>query len=197
MDHDPATATALSSCFWCTPPHPAHHALSVCPACTAAYRGEQPAMDALEMAHSYPLQAEIVAQIVSRRAPGNFALGYLDGATFAVFYLGHSDSDVGRTLRAWVDRPSRVDEAGHAARSVHGGRAAHRIPWHTPLPLAVGNAVESPYTRFAYSYAGSAEAAFEKECRDFDELGGCCSLDNDERPHATAGRPGESLAHSA
>jgi hypothetical protein len=42
--------------------------------------------------------------------------------------------------------------------------------------------VESSYTRFAYSYASSAEAAFEKECRNYDDFGGSAGLDNEAHP---------------
>jgi hypothetical protein len=41
---------------------------------------------------------------------------------------------------------------------------------------------ESSYTRFAYSYADSAEAAFGKECRNYDDFGGSATLDNVARP---------------
>jgi hypothetical protein len=49
----------------------------------------------------------------------------------------------------------------------------------------VGNAAESGYTRFAYSYATSAEAAFEQECRNYDDFGGSGGLDNPTPPVPT------------
>jgi hypothetical protein len=50
-----------------------------------------------------------------------------------------------------------------------------------PALGAVANA-ETSYTRFAYSYAPSAEAAFEKECRNYDDFGSSGELDNEAPP---------------
>jgi hypothetical protein len=47
--------------------------------------------------------------------------------------------------------------------------------------------VDSSYTRFAYSYAGSAEAAFEKECRNYYDFGGSDILDNEGPPRPDPG----------
>ena len=52
--------------------------------------------------------------------------------------------------------------------------------------VASGPGVDSSYTRFAYSYAISAAAAFEKECRNYDEFGGSGGLDNAARPVSAA-----------
>jgi hypothetical protein len=52
---------------------------------------------------------------------------------------------------------------------------------NAPALGAVANA-ETSYTRFAYSYAPSAEAAFERECRNYDDFGGSRELDNEARP---------------
>jgi hypothetical protein len=41
---------------------------------------------------------------------------------------------------------------------------------------------EGSYTRFAFSYAASASAAFEQECRNYDDFGGSDQLDNDAPP---------------
>jgi len=46
----------------------------------------------------------------------------------------------------------------------------------------VGVDADSGYTHFAYSYAPSAEAAFEKECRNYDDFGGSRELDNEAPP---------------
>jgi hypothetical protein len=59
----------------------------------------------------------------------------------------------------------------------------------TPTLGRVGNA-ESSYTRFAFSYAPSAEAAFEKECRNYDDFGGSGELDNEAPPTWTPRRSG-------
>ena len=55
--------------------------------------------------------------------------------------------------------------------------------------------MDSSYTRFAFSYARSAEAAFEKECRNYHDFGGSDSLDNEAHPVSTPGSSGECLAH--
>jgi hypothetical protein len=47
---------------------------------------------------------------------------------------------------------------------------------HAEHPLSVCR------TRFAFSYAASASAAFEQECRNYDDFGGSDQLDNDAPP---------------
>jgi hypothetical protein len=47
--------------------------------------------------------------------------------------------------------------------------------------------VDSSYTRFAFSYARSAEAAFEEECRIYHEFGGSEGLDNEGPPRRMPG----------
>jgi hypothetical protein len=141
-------------------------------------------MRSLEMERSYPLEADTVDEIVSRHAPGNYALGYLEGATFTVFYVGHSDSDVWRSLRTWVGRPSRPERHGSAIPASRGWRALRRTPWDALLPMSVGSDSPSPYTRFAYNYARPPDAASATGPRGFDELGRL-GLDN-EVAHPTA-----------
>ena len=43
------------------------------------------------------------------------------------------------------------------------------------------------YKRFKFSYASSPKAAFEKECRNYHDFGGCQSLDNKIHPDRPAG----------
>ena len=51
--------------------------------------------------------------------------------------------------------------------------------------------MDSSYTRFAYSYAPSAKAAFEKECRNYHDFGGDYgSLDNKQHPCRPEASPG-------
>ena len=50
----------------------------------------------------------------------------------------------------------------------------------------VGNA-ETSYTRFAYSYARSAEEAYAKEWRNYDAFGGSHGLDNERQPVSATG----------
>jgi hypothetical protein len=198
IEHRPIdfASTSLSSCFWCTTLHPAAHALSVCAPCTAAYKGEQFAMRSLEMERSYPLEADTVDEIVSRHAPGNYALGYLEGATFTVFYVGHSDSDVWHSLRAWVGRPSHPERHGSAMPASRGCRTLRRTPWDALLPMSVGSDAPSPYTRFAYNYARPPDAPFATGPRGFDELCGRLGRGN-EVAHPRAAIAHERFAHSA
>jgi hypothetical protein len=51
-------------------------------------------MRPLEMNSSYPLTHEVIDEVLTRKSPGNYTLGYMDGTTFVVFYVGRSDSDV-------------------------------------------------------------------------------------------------------
>jgi hypothetical protein len=50
----------------------------------------------------------------------------------------------------------------------------------------VGSA-DTRYTRFAFSYARTAEEAYAKEWRNYDSFGGGCSLDNRAQPVSAAG----------
>jgi hypothetical protein len=74
-------------------------------------------MGLLDMNGSYPLSHETIDQMVSRTSPGNYALGYMDGSTFMVFYVGRSDSDVKRRLREWVGAPSRYERYAPCAKA--------------------------------------------------------------------------------
>jgi len=122
-----------------------------------------------------------IAGAVGETSPGNFALGYLDGADFTVFYVGRSDSDVSASLHAWVDAPSCPPRR----------RAAPHAPWHVGT-RALGPTsadIDTAYTHFAFCYAPTAIAAFERECRDFHELGGTNGLDNPRHPEPPQGSP--------
>jgi hypothetical protein len=48
----------------------------------------------------------VIDDALKRKSPGNYALGYLEGDTFSVFYVGRSDSDVRRGLCSWVGKPA-------------------------------------------------------------------------------------------
>jgi hypothetical protein len=169
------TTSAPVSCFWCERLHPGEHPLAVCPACAARFS----TMRSLEMSGSYPLSDGAIDRALTRTSPGNYALGYMDGDTFMVFYVGRSDSDLRQRLHDWVGMPSRYDRYAPASKAPWAIRAGSLMPLGlgTPALGRVGNA-ESSYTRFAYSYAASAEAAFEKECRNYDDFGGRGELDN-------------------
>jgi len=179
--------SALVGCFWCEGLHPGEYPLSVCPACAARLS----TMRSLEMTGSYPLDDAAIDRTMARTSPGNYALGYMDGDAFKVFYVGRSDSDVRQRLREWVGMPSRYDRYAPASKAPWAIR--RKAPWAirpsslmppglgAPALGRVGNA-DSSYTRFAYSYAASAEAAFEKECRNYDDFGGSGELDNEASP---------------
>ena len=55
----------------------------------------------------------------------------------------------------------------------------------------------SSYTRFAYSYAPSADAAFAKEWRNYDDFGGSDGLDNAVPPSRRQGALEEPLEQRA
>ncbi len=173
----PQDALPLVSCFWCERLHPGKHPLSVCAICAARYA----TMRSLEMLGSYPLSDQAIDDALTRTSPGNYALGYMEDDAFHVFFVGRSDSDVRRRLHEWVGMPSRYEKYASPAKASWGVHRRRRFPVDAPAFGRVGNA-DSSYTRFAYSYAASAEAAFEKECRNYDDFGGGRELDNEGRP---------------
>lgn len=180
--HQPAIGNdpfLRASCFWCERVHLGAHPLSICPACTAT----QSTLQSLEMSGPFALTDEAIRRELTRRSPGNYALGYTVGGSFKVFYVGRSSSDLKARLHEWVGMPSRYERyagASKAAWALRRSGGAHGVP-QTP---AFGQVVrgESNYTCFAFSYAPSAAAAFEKESRNYDEFGGCGGLDNETRP---------------
>ena len=181
----------LVSCFWCERLHPGEHALSVCPTCAARYS----TMRALEMSGAYPLSGEAIDGALRRTSPGNYALGYMEGETFSVFFVGRSDSDVRRRLHEWVGAPSQCHRYAPSSKAAWELRSGPCMPLGVPAPGRVGIDVHSGYTHFAYSYARSAEAAFGQEWRNFEDFGGRDRLDNDCHPMPTPRCSGEYLPH--
>jgi hypothetical protein len=188
-------ASLLASCFWCERFHPAEHPLSVCPTCVGKYRVTGYPLGSLEMNGSYPLNHEVIDAMVSGTSPGNYALGYMDGTTFMVFYVGRSDSDVKRRLHEWVGTPSGYEMYAPSTKAAWGSLPRRHRLHGVPVLDRVGIGVDSSYTRFAYSYAPSAKAAFEKECRNYQDFGGSGGLDNEVHPAPTPGSSGEFLVH--
>lgn len=139
-----------------------------------------------EMSAAHPLSAARVDAAVALAAPGSYALGYMDGDAFVVFYVGRSDSDVRQRLHEWVGRPSepgRLVRYGSRAKASWGASPRPRrggLPVNAPA-LGRVESGESPYTHFAYRYAGSAEAAYAQEWQSYDRFGGE-SLDNESEP---------------
>jgi hypothetical protein len=142
-------------------------------------------MRSLEMSGSYPLSDSVVDEILTRVSPGNFALGYMDGDSFSVFFVGRSDSDVKERLHEWVGMPSKRERFASNAKAPWAVHHRGQFPLDSPIAGCVGNA-DSRYTHFAYSYADSPTAAFEKERRNFGDFGGCWALDNQTEPAAAA-----------
>jgi hypothetical protein len=173
----PDEATGLVCCFWCEQLHEGEHALSVCPTC----RTRLATLGSLGMSGSYPLNDEAIDAALNQKSPGNYALGYLDDDAFVVFYVGRSASDVRRRLHEWVGMPSRFERYAPQAKASWDVRRRGSSRITTPALGTVTNA-DTGYTRFAFSYAASAEAAFERECRNYDDFGGSRALDNEAPP---------------
>jgi hypothetical protein len=181
-------ASLQVSCIRCGRLHQGESPLEfhpVCPSCTETYP-----MGSLEMSGSYPLSDKAIDDAVTRVSAGNYALGYMDGTTFMVFYVGRSDSDVKQRLHDWVDAPSRSRKYAPSAKAAYGYRHRGPLPLGIPALDRVGIGVDSSYTCFAFSYARSAEAAFEKECRNYHDFGGSDGLDNEAHPVSTPGSSG-------
>ena len=109
-------APPLVSCFWCERLHPGEHPLSVCPTCTAG----SSTLRSLEMSGSFPLSDEAIDETLMRTSPGNYALGYMDGDAFVVFYVGRSDGDLRQRLHDWVGMPSRYERYASVAKAPWG-----------------------------------------------------------------------------
>jgi hypothetical protein len=150
----------------------------------ATYRARRFPMGPLGMDGSYALEDGVIDAVVGRRSPGNYALGFLEDGAFVVFYVGRSDSDVGRRLHEWVGAPSRYGRWASTARAPWAARRRSAFPVDAPRADRVEAEVDSSYTRFAFSYACSAAAAFEQECRNYDDFGACGALDNTSPPVA-------------
>jgi len=164
-------------CFWCERPHAGEHPLSVCTACTAG----SSTMRSLEMSGSFLLNDEAIDETLMRTSPGNYALGYMDGDAFVVFYVGRSDRDLRQRLHEWVGMPSRYERYASPAKAPWGAHRRGPLPMGAPAAARVENA-ESGYTHFAYSYARTADEAYAKEWRNYDAFGGGHGLDNEAEP---------------
>jgi len=149
-----------------------------CAPCAADYP-----LGSLGMTGIQPLTHAAIDASVTRTSAGNYALGYMDGATFAVFYVGRADADLKRCLHGWVDAPSHYERYAASTRAAWGSHRAAFSPLGAPALEHVESA-ESSYTHFAFSYAPSAMAAFEKQRQNFDDFGGTRALDNESEPVA-------------
>ncbi len=130
------------------------------------------------MSGSYPLTDRAIDQEILRVSPGNYALGYMEDDTFVVFYVGRSDSDLRAKLHAWVGAPSEFDRHALTGRAPWALRSGRTLPLGAPCLAPVSHCFDPGYTRFAFSYAPSSQAAFEKEWRNYEDFGRDNGLDN-------------------
>lgn len=184
---NPGHPLFLSSCNSCGKLHPPEQPLDSSPVCSACAT-RRSILRSLGMSGPYPLSGEAIDEVLSRKSPGNYALGYMDDAAFIVFYVGRSDSDVGHQLHDWVGEPSRYDRYAPAGKAAWASRCSGPMPVSSPMLGRVGVGSDSSYTHFAYSYAPSAEAAFDQECRNYDDFGGSRQLDNEAVPSKRQGQ---------
>jgi hypothetical protein len=131
---------------------------------------------------SCPLTDKKVDEAVTRTSPGSYALGYLDGEAFVVFYVGRSDADVNARLHSWVGVDGRSTRYCPPGKAAYKARCRHSLPLPAPAVGPAGVA-DCAYTHFEFSYAPSVRAAFEGECRAYHDFGGDYgSLDNERHP---------------
>ena len=178
-------ASLLVSCRVCGKLHKPECPLDlhpICPPCTGRYQ-----MASLEMGGCHPLDEAKIDEAVSRVSPGNYALGYVDDGTFVASYVGRSDSDVNDRLHSWIGVDGRSTRYGPSAKAAYGSRRRHSIPLGTPALRPVGVVVDGRYTYFRFSYAASAQAAFDKECCNYHDFGGSYGLDNERHPAPSEG----------
>ena len=177
-------AELLEACVRCERLHVPERPLESNHVCAGCARGH--AVVRLEMDGVFPLTAAAIELELQQKAPGNYALGYLDRDGFAVFYIGRSDEDVRGGLRKWVDAPSHYQHYAPSGRASWGSTRRGALPLDAPA-LASTSGADSSYSHFAYSYAPSAEAAYAKHWRNYDDFGGCHRrLDNSTAPAAPA-----------
>src|SRR5688572_12907519 len=96
-------------------PHMEQRIMFSMPADTSSF-----ALGLLQMSGSYPLTDRSIDEQIMRTSPGNYALGYLEGDTFSVFYVGRSDSDLRAKLHTWVGAASEFDRHAFAGKASWG-----------------------------------------------------------------------------
>ena len=114
----------------------------------------------LDMDGPFDLDKRVVQASVTQPLPGTFAIGHKDKAgRFQVQYVGRDDQNLAQALLTAVNRG--VGKPGLFGRML-GGKP-------------VANA-------FKFSYASTAQAAYEKQCRNYHAFGEARSLENREHP---------------
>jgi hypothetical protein len=97
---------------------------------------------------------------------------------------------VNERLHRWVGIDGTFTRYGPGSKAAYGSRQRHRAhPLGAAALLPVGGVADCRYTHFEFSYAASAQAAFEKECRNYHDFGGSSGLDNQRHPVAPEGAP--------
>lgn len=64
-------------------------------------------MASLNMKGPYELTTEKIDEKVTKTSAGNYALGRLSDASFPFSYVGRSDDDVNKRLKAWVGKSTK------------------------------------------------------------------------------------------
>jgi hypothetical protein len=142
------------------------------------------------LSRCYPLSEDSIDENVTLTAPGNYALGYLDGGTFIGFYVGRSGSDVNACLRSWIGVDGAATRYGPCAGAAYATRRRRSLPLPTPARGPVATVADCGYTHFEFCYASSHREAFEGECRAYHGFGGSYgSLDNERHPVPPDGSP--------
>lgn len=117
-------------------------------------------MAKLDMDGPFDLDRRVIETSVTQPLPGTFAIGHKDkGGRFQVQYVGRDDQNLAAALLKAVNRG--VGKPGIVGRML-GGKP-------------VANA-------FKFSYASTAQAAYEKQCRNFHAFGETRSLENSAHP---------------
>ena len=63
----------------------------------------------LNMKGPYKLTAEKIDEVVTRKSPGNYALGKMVKISFAVSYVGRSDDDLNSQLKYWAGKTDKYE----------------------------------------------------------------------------------------
>lgn len=123
-------------------------------------------MRSLDMDGPYPFTRKDIERVVARTGPGNFALGQMTkDKRFVVRYVGRDDGDIRRALL----------------------NCLHQEPQPGLLARAMG--ADTGNNCFKFSYAQTADAAFEKHCRTYHGFNKKGQLHNEGHPPPPGGAP--------
>lgn len=123
-------------------------------------------MRSLDMDGPYPLTRQEIERLVARPGPGNFALGRITkDKRFVVRFVGRDDGDLRRALLECLRQEPRP---GFLARTM---------------------GAEEGNNAFKFSYAQSADAAYQKHCRNYHNFNTQGKLHNKRHPQPPPGVP--------